>query len=511
MQAQNGPAVWVVSSLQRVGVADPPGKTTLAQVAAARGEYESFQIVVKAPARNGLTKVNVALTELTSSGGRVISRSNLALYREQYVNIVQSSPDWGGSNRPMAAGWYADGLIPFVDPDTGSAPDGGSLRAAPFNVAAGRNQPVWVDIFVPRTAAAGEYTGRFVVSSDQGSAEGRIVLRVWNFTLPLEPTLKSAFVTTQEPQAAVSRTLLRNKISPLSVSSKDAHRLMEEFGLNTSNLGFWSGADNSNCSMAPPPPAYKVRAAATRYPSGLDLFNFTADEIDSCTGCYDLIRQWGRTMHEAGVKNLITMAPVPELFDDGSGAGRSAVDIWVVLPMTFDKASKTIGQVLARGNEVWSYNTLVQDPYSPKWEIDFAPVNFRIQPGFISQSLNLTGLMCWRVDSWPSDPWTNVNNAGKFSSGNYPGEGMLVYPGSTVGLTSAAPSMRLKWIRDGVEDYEYVAQLKKAGQGDWALEIARGVGSDWTRWARDPNALESARRKLAEKLEQLAPASARLR
>ena len=53
-------------------------------------------------------------------------------------------------------------------------------------------------------------------------------------------------------------------------------------------------------------------------------------------------------------------------------------------------------QALAKGDSLWSYNTLVQDPYSPKWEIDFDPINFRIQPGFISQSLGPTGMLYWR-------------------------------------------------------------------------------------------------------------------
>ena len=42
-------------------------------------------------------------------------------------------------------------------------------------------------------------------------------------------------------------------------------------------------------------------------------------------------------------------------------------------------------QALAKGDAVWSYNTLVQDAYSPKWEIDFDPINFRIQPGVSSK------------------------------------------------------------------------------------------------------------------------------
>jgi hypothetical protein len=31
---------------------------------------------------------------------------------------------------------------------------------------------------------------------------------------------------------------------------------------------------------------------------------------------------------------------------------------------------------------------------------------------------------------------------------------MLVYPGDPVGVPGTVPSMRLKWIRKGVEDHE---------------------------------------------------------
>jgi hypothetical protein len=135
--------------------------------------------------------------------------------------------------------------------------------------------------------------------------------------------------------------------------------------------------------------------------------------------------------------------------------------------------------------------------------IDFDPVNFRIQPGFISQSLNLSGLLYWRIDKWPSDPWNNVNNAGSYSSANYPGEGMLVYPGEPVGVKGVVASMRLKWLRDGVQDYDYVQILKDLGKGDLAMQIAHSVGSDWTNWTRDPSAIESARQKLGEAIDQL--------
>jgi len=51
---------------------------------------------------------------------------------------------------PLGPGWYADALIPEV---SGAA--NGRLLAFPYDLEAGRNQPIWVDVFVPRDAAAG--------------------------------------------------------------------------------------------------------------------------------------------------------------------------------------------------------------------------------------------------------------------------------------------------------------------------------------------------------------------
>jgi hypothetical protein len=498
---QNSPILWVVPSLQRVGSSDAAGSGTVAQLSAAKGEYQSFQIIVRAPS-SGLTNVNVSVTDLTGSAG-TISKSNIALFREQYVYVNASSPNWGGSNQPLGVGWYADGLIPFVDPNTGLSATGGSIQAVPFNLGGNSNQPIWVDVFVPRSAAAGQYTSTFTVTSSQGSVSGQISLQVWHFTLPAQPTLKSSFSYWTADSLAAEEELLRNRISPLNVPAANELSLMDNYGMATNNIPYWSGADVSSCTMSAAPSVAEFLAAKATNKSSLYLFDYSADEVGSCTNLYTTIRQWAYNMHQAGINNLITMAPVTALFSDGSGTGRSAVDDWVVLPVEYDGSVSTIQQALQKGDSVWSYNTLVQDAYSPKWEIDFAPINFRIQPGFINQSLRLNGLLYWRIDDWNSSPWTNVNNAGTFSSNNYPGEGVLVYPGSTVGITGVAPSMRLKWIRDGEEDYEYIALLKQAGKGAWALQIAESVGPDWANWTRDISALAAARQQLGEELDAL--------
>jgi hypothetical protein len=341
------------------------------------------------------------------------------------------------------------------------------------------------------------------VTSNQGNFTGTISLKVWNFSLPASPTLKSSFLFFQAGSVAAQRELLRNKLSPLSTNPADQAALMKEHGLSTTQTGPFSGADVGRCNMSPAPSVSQFKALAAAQQPGLMLYDYSADEIGHCTNLYPTIKQWAANMHQAGIKNLISMSPTPALYSDGTSSGRSAVDIWVLLPLMYNNNKNQVGEVLKKGDSVWSYNTLVQDAYSPKWLIDFPPVNFRIQPGFISQSLNLSGLLYWRVDKWPSNAWDNVNNAGTYSSANYPGEGMLVYPGQPVGLKGVVASMRLKWLRDGVEDYDYVQILKDLGKSDLALQISRSVGPDWTNWTRDENAIEAARVKLGDTIDQL--------
>lgn len=505
-RALAGPLVWVAPSLERVGREQAAGIITGAEIWAARGEYESFQIVVRAPA-SGLTGVNATVSNLTGPAGGVIPSTNVTLYREHYVHVNRSSPDWRGRNRPLGPGWYPDGLIPFRDPVSGRDLEGAMLDAVPFSLAADRNQPIWVDVFVPRNAPPGLYTGTYTVSSDQGETSGIITLHVWNFTLPRQPALHSSFGFWKAGSVTAKEELLRNRLAPETVPRQEERRLAGDLGLGATDLGYWSGADVGQCSMSTPPGVSELKAAARRHQPGILLYNYTADEIDDCPNLFPTMRQWAGNLHRAGVLNLVTMAPVPDLYDDGSGTGRSAVDIWAVLPVMYDSSIGAVQHVLKKGDAVWSYNTLVQDDYSPKWEIDFAPINYRIQPGFINESLGLSGLLYWRVDYWKSDAWNNVNNSGEFSEANYPGEGMLVYPGSPVGITGVAPSMRLKWLRDGVDDYDYIELLKKQGKGAWALDQARLVGPDWVSWTRETSELEAVRRALGVELDRLAGGS----
>ncbi|MEB3293991.1 MAG: glycoside hydrolase domain-containing protein [Synechococcales bacterium] len=508
--AQSLPALstWVASGMERIDKTSRPGNSINMSLSAARGEYEAFQIGIRA-SQNDLTNVNVVVSDFVGSNNQIISNKNISLYREHYVYVNYESPDLGGTNRPLGKGWYADGLIPFNDPVTGQDLVGAALDAAPFRVTSGENQPVWVDVFIPRDAAAGQYRATFTVTSDQGSSSGQIMLQVWDFELPLQPTLSSAFLFEESQTKEASIELLKHKLNPQFNTNPDPtleRELIDQWGLKSSAMrGFWSGAELGSCEMAPAPSVRRLKAEAALHQSDLFKYVYSADEIDGCPNLYETMRQWGQAIHQAGLSNLVVMAPVPELYDDASGTGRSAVDVWVVLPKMYEKSGDRIAEVLRKGDQVWSYNSLVQDSYSPKWQIDFAPMNFRIQPGFMSQSLGLTGLLYWQVDRWTSDPWNDIHTFfDPFDNYRpYPGDGMLVYPGGSVGVNGVVPSMRLKWLREGVEDYEYIAILQRLGQGDRALELSRSLARDWANWTQDPYRLAEVRQQLGAEIERI--------
>jgi hypothetical protein len=513
LEAYAGPTVWTAPALSRIGREDPAGNSLDVALWAARGEYESFQVIVRAPA-GGLTNVKLAASALAGEGKRIIPKSNLALFREHYVHVTRGSMDRGGYNRPLGPGWYADALIPFPDGD--KAPSNpAELRAIPFNLAAATNQPVWVDVFVPRNADPGVYRGTITISSDQGGASVPVVVNVWNFALPLSPSLHSAFGmyndTTKNPHIyygdlkANQRLLLEHKLMPVAVDPAAEREFIDRLGLNLSQLDYFKVASYGTCQQPPAPSVENLLALRAKHQPDLSLYVHMGDEVSECRRIFPVLRQWSKNVRAAGLIASLTAIPVPELRDDGSGTGRSVADVWVMLPKQIVANAADMAAAMNKGDQIWSYTALVQDSYSPKWAIDFEPINYRILGGFLNQVQGLSGLLYWNVNSWvvdpTPDPWNNVTyiEDGKPTPS---GEGWLVYPGDKVGSAEVVPSIRLKWIRKSVEDYEYIEILKGLGRGEWALVIARTVAPDWATWTRDPNALESARRQFGDEISR---------
>ncbi|RIH87927.1 hypothetical protein Mlute_00801 [Meiothermus luteus] len=490
---------WATDSLERVRLEDPPRPLEPLTLYAARGEVESFQVVLSGP--RGIKSAWLEVSPLRGPGGAVIGPENLTLYRQHYVEVREPSPSLDDQNRSQGAGWYPDALIPFEAP-------GGRYRAVPVDVSPKQNQPFWVDIAVPRGVPAGTYEGSYRVLSENGSLEGRIRLIVWNFELPLRPSLYSFVPLWRTKTKAARLELLKHRLMPGRVEPQEAIEFAREYGLNSIDLGFWSGANAHTCRAKPAPPVAELAAAKAARQVGVPIYNFTFDELDVCPqNLLPEIRAWTANLRAAGVLHLSTLSPRPELLDDGSG--RPLVDIFAINAEMYEEARENGLWEAARskGSSFWYYTALLnpKTPYAPQWLLDYSPLNWRISTGFLAYNLGFSGILGWAADHYDpdrgQDPWTDVRyfNAGRV----YNGDGLWFYPGHVVGWPDrVVPSIRAKWLRDGVEDYEYLRLLRERGLSLRLDGLEQAMARSMRDWQKDPATLEAVRRRMGEVLSQ---------
>ena len=188
-----------------------------------------------------------------------------------------------------------------------------------------------------------------------------------------------------------------------------------------------------------------------------------------------------------------------------------AVDIWCPLFAFIDSAS--IDSKLKHGDEVWSYTALsqrapeyhpdyekVKDYDSPYWHIDAKLTSYRT-PTWINWHYNINGLLYWSsvqiADSKTGimDPW--MLPAFSESDSQFNGGGHLMYPGVPCGIDGPVSCIRLKNIRDSMEDWEYFAILEKLAGKDAVNKIVSEVAPNWWATSEDPAVIEAARERLA--------------
>ena len=187
--------------------------------------------------------------------------------------------------------------------------------------------------------------------------------------------------------------------------------------------------------------------------------------------------------------------------DSGWGDLYGAVDI--CCPLFSLHRQKSAAKRQALGETIWTYTALCQGPPTPWWHIDFPLLNYRV-PAWMAWRDGMKGLLYWGGMSYwrqSSDPWTQA----PYYSGNgqpqqggkgivFNGEGSLVYPASAVGYDGVVPTIRLKALRDAIQDYEYLAILQRSSK---AAEVVRSLTQTFFQWEKDPVTYEQARAKLA--------------
>ncbi|MFH1716546.1 MAG: glycoside hydrolase domain-containing protein [Planctomycetota bacterium] len=553
-----------LNSMERIGQSQEPHGAATIEIKAARNEVESFQVVVAAPKENisvveveisdltgqggsKIAKDNIRLFREEYVRVRMSSpRAELppGLYADPLVPFI--NPDTGKPIEPLNQSRERWG-----EPVKTTGYD---MYAVPFDVFKGQNQALWVDVHVPKDVPAGTYAGVLSVRARGGiSGQLGVTVTVWDFTLPDGPTHKNHFGSFssvarsfnvernserfKQIEMRYCRAMAEHRINPpipdylLPEVNGDGslniiperHQALKEFIATLHVTDF--EIPRSRFARLPGStlrPDYRTisdadREKAQRYYR--DYYKYLKDngwekrayvymlDEPNLRGNYEQVLVLGRLVHEA-VPQLKCLVVEQTYLQDPSWPDMDpAVDIWCPLWSFIDRES--INEKISHGDEVWSYTALVQrspqyhpqyesvknlDP--PYWHIDRPLSAYRV-PTWINYQYDITGLLYWSTVTTVIEPWFNPAFA---HPRHYNGGGFLFYPGAPCGIDGPVTCMRLKNLRDGMEDYEYLAILEKLAGKEAVRKIVDTVAPNWWEFSKEPGKFLAARENLAEQI-----------
>jgi hypothetical protein len=517
------------------------------QLIAARGECEAAQIVVSAqgePAK-GVRATAEALRPAEASERPL----PVLLYREAFLDLQVPSDIEG------TTGLWPDPLIPVVD-DLVHEP----RKAFPVEVPAGRHQPIYVEVCVPQETRPGDYSGAIFVSAEgRPSVRVPISISVRAVTVPATSSIPVTFglsVTSlmnghrsagndMELLRRYARDALRHRVSLHTMSMRPPRitgfgsALQVDFREWDAEIGPFmdgqvglDGARFSAIDLRTPRQLsgddlttyYRIVAQHFREKGWLNrLFAYVMDEPKP--GQYpELTRRLQALAPVHDIRRMVTVSL------DSSLVG--LVDIWNPNLNCVDykrrpdefchrwASRESYDSRLAVGDGLWWYQSCNShgcghpkpgarpDPYFAGWPsymIDIDGAAARIM-GWLTFSRHIQGELYFDMVAaynpgaggrqGHEDPWDSVYAFG----GN--GDGTLFYPGrpDRIGGHTDIPieSLRLKQIRDGLEDYELLHLLASTGpEGQRrAQAIADRMTPHLYQFARSPEAFQAAREEI---------------
>jgi len=531
--------VWTTTQTRRVLREDPAESGAAVRLAAARNEWESFQILMRSDQAVGA--VNIVPGDLAGPEGAVLSAGAARLYRAHQLELT--IPTY--RNTEFRPGWYPDPLIPFVHPLTGEPLAGARFTAVPFELPAGQTHGFWVDVYVPADAKPARYAGTYrVTAAGRPEVAIPVELTVWDITLPDVPTFQTALGSPADRMRGYYRKRAQEgkEPEPADWNAVDTQcaALLAEHRINATpppglltpvaqpDGSFVIPADNvtalrefvdryhvnavqtphpSSAVKDPEAEAQKLgawlaafdRAAAELNRPQVTFFTYLRDEPND-EEAYHYVQKWGRAVcrHKSALKVLVVEQTWTQ--DPAWGDLYGAVDIWCPLFSLFKPESAAKRQAL--GETVWTYTALCQGEKTPWWHTDFPLLHYRV-PAWIAWRYRIRGILYWGgLSFWQQvdDPWTDPKTLDRRDQHKdllYNGEGSIVYPGRAVGYDGIASSLRLKALRDSIEDYELLAMLERAGRSAEAEKIVLPLAGSFFQWDPDPGAYEKARSELA--------------
>ncbi len=530
-------AVWLVDPLVKVFADARPDGAPAAPMEAARGEQATFQVVIRA--EQPLREVRVAVDALATESGAALTARAPRAVGYVFVDRPTQKPSKDQLRRPPAD--YPDVLL---ETDT-------------VGLGAGESRPVWVTVDVPMDAAPGIYRGMARVSAltEAGGLNAAVPLELEVFAAAAGPSRLwmtnwfsiqwSHMEISPEPDSeeyyALMRRFARNMaehrqnvalISPLSLANfgVDASggltvdfarfdkwvRIFKEEGvigrIEGGHFGGRAGDWNSTfvaSVRSVENGAVKASSAAPDSPEAEAFYAWFLPQLTAhlkgqgWMDCYlqhlaDEPTESNRASYRALADLVRRHAPelkIVEACHDKDLVG--AIDVWVpqlnYLHDSFDHYQAR----QAAGDEVWLYTCVFpQGEYANRF-IEQPLLKTRILH-WINYRYGVTGYLHWGYNHWTADdPMTHTTRAHGGPPYLPAGDPWIVYPGKNGPLDS----IRHEAMRDGIADYELLAQLGEKDP-DAARELAARIVKDFDQYESDVAAFRAARRELLERLSR---------
>lgn len=524
--AASAAQVWTAPAAQKIRPQTPAGSASTAKLSAAQNEFESVHVVVTGQASG----VSMSLASLDDGRGNVISGRDVVLYREALIEVKRPSGQDG------ATGQWPDALVPDVDPIAGE-----KRNAFPFDVPEGESRAVLIDLHVPEAAPAGTYRGTVQVSGGV-VAQVPIELTVWDFAIPSTSTLRSSFglswngpclgngdagcANWKDEEALRARYVQAALDNRISISSPalavpvdgDGTADWTEYDLYAGPFiegtapTRLAGAKLTSVQLVAKGTQAALGAWAKHFHEKgwfASLFDYACDEPPLTCAWKDLparllashaadpqlqtlVTTTAAHARENGIEGIDLLAPVINFMDDKAGtqlAGSQRAQYpgtvwWYQSCMSF--GCQGVGG---------EYGASAEQTGWPSYAIDTDGTRNRAME-WLSFTYAISGELYYETaEAFAGDAWIDQ---GAFGGA---GDGTLFYPGTParIGGTTSIPieSLRMKGIRDGMEDHELLALAARLGLGAQALQIAQGVYPKTYLATTSPAAIDAARAELA--------------
>lgn len=348
-----------------------------------------------------------------------------------------------------------------------------------------------VRVRVPRDAAAGTRSGtiRIVVGGRTLSVPYRI--RVSSVLLPAHPSIDTwLLVWGSWTQRAERRDNMPERIRSLLTS----YRLDDSTGANGGPANVFGNTDSARRD-----PSAAARSAQHRAQSlwrkrpGRIAYSYVFDEPHSLADARAVARYGQALAQEAPkVRQLVTAPPRAEL-DAGKGA------VYAMHLEDLTKARRD--RARAGGGAAWSYSSCCESPGDASLLLDQrATGNLAVVPATWLQGG--AGLFYWGITVYEHDPWTQAEQPIDLPQFVGNGDGVLVYPGRSQGLTGPISSLRLELTSAGVQIADLATMLTARGRGAEARRILTAVLPAPARFRSSAQAWITAERKLLAALER---------